>query len=735
MSKNTNLSFLTDFLTADIVNSRVGMNNASPQSTFDVTGTGKFSGVLTLGSTVSNGTYTYTLPSATGTLALTSDIPSVSGYVPYTGAAASVNLGVYSITANAINSAGSGSTAGQINLRSDAFFSLVNGYGSIASGTTNQFNLYQTTGAGVFRGAILSLNSITPSATRTFTFPDASGTLALSTDLGAYLPLTGGTLTGALNGTSASFNTTNAITLTASDSRIRGGDTTGRLLLANSGTSTYGIFHGSSHATLPNAIQFYNDNTLSLSLASTGAATFSNSVTVQSVGISVTIDDAGKQGYTITNSAAVRTYKIIAGIDGTSNTGFSIRNVTAGRNELLFTDAGAATFSSTINAGNSANTSTADSLVLHGKGALSGGIPYGDYGSIVLSADSSYTSGARRFLITNAFNATRFAIIQSVDSNTTPTLGAAGAVTSGNLIFSVSNAGAAEFSVPLIGTSATFSSSVNLTSIFPVLTVQGTASGPHIGSNWSVSANQDGTGRTIIATAGQARAMYFENNGDIVIPNNNLEVGSFIKAGGTNYLINTSTGSGATYQRILNTGGDVIFGINNSTGGSLLPGAAGYATVLYNNTNTDISFGTNLAERMRITGTTGRVGIRNTDPQGLLEVGVVNNNNQFGGHLFATFLVTEGVWTTVFTPPNNWAAITEFTWTSSADFNRSGAAYMRWAYKPADNALGVVYTLFNDSQNATATFRNSGGNIQILITGGGGVAYYVQLRIQGSRAA
>ncbi len=126
-----------------------------------------------------------------------------STYVPYSGALASVNLGVYSITANAINSAGSGSIAGQINLRSDAFFSLVNGYGSIASGTTNQFNLYQTTGAGVFRGAILSLNSITASATRTYTLPDATGTLALTSDIpsvaGSYLPLTGGTLTGTLS--------------------------------------------------------------------------------------------------------------------------------------------------------------------------------------------------------------------------------------------------------------------------------------------------------------------------------------------------------------------------------------------------------------------------------------------------------------------------------------------------------------------------------------------------------
>jgi hypothetical protein len=60
--------------------------------------------------------------------------------------------------------------------------------------------------------------------------------------------------------------------------------------------------------------------------------------------------------------------------------------------------------------------------------------------------------------------------------------------------------------------------------IFPVLTVKGIASSPHIGSTWSVSANQDGTGRTIIGTAGQGRSMYFENNGDIVIPNNRLEV-------------------------------------------------------------------------------------------------------------------------------------------------------------------------------------------------------------------
>jgi hypothetical protein len=82
MSKNTNLSFLTDYITADITNGRIGINNASPTVAFDVSGATRISGVLTLTSTISNGTYAYTLPSATGTLALTSAISGTTNYVP-----------------------------------------------------------------------------------------------------------------------------------------------------------------------------------------------------------------------------------------------------------------------------------------------------------------------------------------------------------------------------------------------------------------------------------------------------------------------------------------------------------------------------------------------------------------------------------------------------------------------------------------------------------------------------
>jgi len=209
MSKNTNLSFLTDFLTADIVNSRVGMNNVSPQSTFDVTGTGKFSGILTLGSTVSNGTYTYTLPSATGTLALTSDIPSVSGYVPYTGANQSVDLGNNVLTSRGLNIDSIGGTAGALNLRQATSFSTWSGapFTSIYATTGNRvvFSFSNDNRTFTLDGSLVSAAS-----PRTFTFPDATGTLALTSDIpsvvGVYLPLAGGTLTGALNGTTATFS-------------------------------------------------------------------------------------------------------------------------------------------------------------------------------------------------------------------------------------------------------------------------------------------------------------------------------------------------------------------------------------------------------------------------------------------------------------------------------------------------------------------------------------------------
>ena len=78
---------------------------------------------------------------------------------------------------------------------------------------------------------------------------------------------------------------------------------------------------------------------------------------------------------------------------------------------------------------------------------------YGDYGKLIFNADSSWTSGARRWLITNAVDNTTFAIIRSVDSTTDPSLGNAGTVTSGTVDLAISNTGSASFSSSVTATS------------------------------------------------------------------------------------------------------------------------------------------------------------------------------------------------------------------------------------------------------------------------------------------
>jgi hypothetical protein len=92
-----------------------------------------------------------------------------------------------------------------------------------------------------------------------------------------------------------------------------------------------------------------------------------------------------------------------------------------------------------------------------------------------------------------------------------------------------------------------------------------------------------------------------------------------VTAGGTQYLTNTSTGTDPVYQRILNTGGDAIIGINANTGASLAAGGLAYATSIYNNTNTAIQFGTNAIFNMTILAG-GNVGINTNSPTNLLHL-------------------------------------------------------------------------------------------------------------------
>ena len=294
--------------------------------------------------------------------------------------------------------------------------------GSNGIGFNNSNNLYLS--GSDKGGAVFSINN---TGVRAYTFQDNNGTLAFTSDLGGYLPLTGGTLTGALGGTSATFsgdvqsntrlaatNGTHSIIITpnvGSTNRIEAigslplalvsahpsitmaaGGTTPQFTLGSSGLVTLtGALNGTS-ATFSGAINltgtansfqvasiFRNANRIFFGgdtggylfqnsgntatifqLADSGAATFSGALNGTSASFNGSVSSANTSGSAgsviISGSQAnVKNYQLTNLIPGVDNTGFSIRNTTDSRNELTFNGTGAATFSSSVTAGAAIN--------------------------------------------------------------------------------------------------------------------------------------------------------------------------------------------------------------------------------------------------------------------------------------------------------------------------------------------------------------------------------------------
>jgi hypothetical protein len=152
--------------------------------------------------------HTFNLPTASATNrgALSSaDWTSFNGKVPYTGATTNVDLGDFVLTSGGLNIDALGGSGGALNLRQATGFSLWSGapYTSIYATTGNRLiiNFSNDNRTITLDGSIVSAS--TP---RTFTFPDATGTLALTSQIPAN-PL-GGTGT---SGRISKFTGTNTI--------------------------------------------------------------------------------------------------------------------------------------------------------------------------------------------------------------------------------------------------------------------------------------------------------------------------------------------------------------------------------------------------------------------------------------------------------------------------------------------------------------------------------------------
>ena len=140
MSKNTNLSFLTDYITADITNGRIGINNASPTYSFDVTGIARTS------------TSTY-LATASGNVGIGTTSPFSQG----TGATSleinGTNYGQLFVTAN------SAAARGTIMARSSDVYIAAITNSPLLFGTNDTLRLtIASTGAATFSSSVTATN-------------------------------------------------------------------------------------------------------------------------------------------------------------------------------------------------------------------------------------------------------------------------------------------------------------------------------------------------------------------------------------------------------------------------------------------------------------------------------------------------------------------------------------------------------------------------------------------------
>ena len=210
---NSNISFQNQ----NVAKWRVGNVYNAGANSFNIENAGLSTNAISInsttnnvnfGSTIGNGTFTYTLPSATGTFALTSDLGSyvtlttdqtITGNKTFNGSLQTFNAATtFTYATTFMNgsslkwTAAGSNTAGSLTLssaHSGATSSLI-----ISDGDTAKY-IY------------LSFTN-TATGIKTYTLPDTTGTLALTSDLSSYLPLTGGTLTGALV-----INPTNTLTI------------------------------------------------------------------------------------------------------------------------------------------------------------------------------------------------------------------------------------------------------------------------------------------------------------------------------------------------------------------------------------------------------------------------------------------------------------------------------------------------------------------------------------------
>jgi len=260
------------------------------------------------------------------------------------GLYASATTGV-GVQGNSSGTGGSGVYGSSGNGYGGVFYNDSTTYPALEVNNNNELAgniaVFRSVGTSVF--IINSLGNIS-NGTYTYTLPSATGTLALTSALSGYLPLTGGTLTGSLTGTSATFSgnigvgggtpsiftaysvasfgslstTSNGITIAST--------TTGNGLIEFADGTAAAAYRGYiQYAHTADSLTFGTAGSDRLTIASTGAATFSSGISVGAA----TATTGGIQ-FPATQVAIASANNLDDYEEGTWTPGLSFANATTG---------------------------------------------------------------------------------------------------------------------------------------------------------------------------------------------------------------------------------------------------------------------------------------------------------------------------------------------------------------------------------------------------------------------
>jgi hypothetical protein len=260
-------------------------------------------------------THTFNLPVAsasnTGKLSSTdwttfnnklSTATAAATYVPYTGATANVDLGTFSITGgigtftNSILN-GNGTNPANLYLKKGLapFFTNVSGYNLISSGLY-RFILASDIDGTNYKFASLNLANLTNNTERTFTFPDASGTLALVGGSGVGTVTSVAALTLGTTGTDLSSSVANSTTTPVITLNVPTASASNRGVLSSTDWST---FNGKESALTFSSPLVRTTNTISIPVATTSVNGYLSSTdwtTFNSKQGTITLTTTGSSG-------------------------------------------------------------------------------------------------------------------------------------------------------------------------------------------------------------------------------------------------------------------------------------------------------------------------------------------------------------------------------------------------------------------------------------------------------